>query len=191
MTAPTRDLTLITFYAYLAAFFLVERFLTRSTFGSTTRGDRDPLTPLFFVIPAIGIFIWMYLQHAWLPPHPSWWSYAAGLLIGISGMAVRILGKRTLGRMFTVRVQIQEDHKIVDTGMYAHVRHPLYSGFILEWMAPPLILGSPIGLLLLTLPLAIVVLLRIPREEALLIETFGDQYRAYMARTKRLIPGIW
>ena len=40
-------------------------------------------------------------------------------------------------------------------------------------------------------PLGIVVLLRIPREEALLIETFGDQYRAYMARTKRLIPGIW
>ncbi|HET9941381.1 MAG TPA: isoprenylcysteine carboxylmethyltransferase family protein [Candidatus Eisenbacteria bacterium] len=191
MTAPTHDLTLITFYAYLAAFFLVERFLTRSTFGSTTRGDRDPLTPLFFVVPAIGIFTWMFLQHGPLPPHPSWWSYGAGLLIGISGMAVRILGKRTLGRMFTVRVQIQEDHKIVDTGMYARVRHPLYAGFILEWMAPPLILGSPIGFLLLTLPLAIVVLLRIPREEALLIETFGDRYRAYMARTKRLIPGIW
>jgi protein-S-isoprenylcysteine O-methyltransferase Ste14 len=58
-------------------------------------------------------------------------------------------------------------------------------------MAPPLILGSPVGFLLLTLPLAIVVLLRIPREEALLTEAFGDQYRAYMARTKRLIPGIW
>jgi protein-S-isoprenylcysteine O-methyltransferase Ste14 len=35
------------------------------------------------------------------------------------------------------------------------------------------------------------VLLRIPREEALLIETFGDDYRSYMTRTKRLIPGIW
>ena len=191
MTAPTRDLTVITFYVYLVAFWLVERVLTRFTFGSTSRGDRDPLTPLFFVIPALGIFAWMFLQHRVLPPHPTWWSYAAGVLVGVAGMTVRILGKRTLGRMFTVRVQLQEDHKIVDTGMYARVRHPLYSGFILEWMAPPLILGSPVGFLLLTLPLAVVVLLRIPREEALMTEAFGDQYRAYMARTKRLIPGIW
>lgn len=191
MTAPTREVTLITFYAYLVGFWLVERLLTGFTFGSRTRGDRDPLTPLFFVIPFLGIFIWMFLQNRGLPPHPSWWAYALGILVGIAGMAIRIIGKRTLGRMFTVRVQIQEDHRIVDTGIYAHVRHPLYSGFILEWMAPPLILGSPVGFLLLSLPLAVVVLLRIPREEGLLIETFGDQYRAYMARTKRLIPGIW
>ena len=79
----------ITFYVYLAFFFLVERFLTRSTFGSAGRGDRDPLTPLFFVVPVIGIFTWMFLQHRVLPPHPTWWSYAAGLIIGFAGMAVR------------------------------------------------------------------------------------------------------
>ena len=191
MSAPSHDVTLITFYAYVALFFLVERFLTRSTFGSSERGDRDPLTALFFVIPAVGIFVWMFLQHRALPPHPTWISYALGLAIGLLGMAVRVIGKRTLGRMFTVRVQLQEDHRIVDQGLYGRVRHPLYLGLILEWAAPPLILGSPVGFLLLTLPLAIVVLLRIPREEALLLEGFGDDYRAYMARTKRLIPGVW
>ena len=191
MTAPSHAVTLITFYAYMALFLLVERLFTRSTFGSSERGDRDPFTALFFVLPTVGIFIWMFLQHSGLPPHPTWLAYGLGLGIGLAGMAVRMVGKRALGRMFTVRVQIQQDHRIVDTGIYASIRHPLYTGLILEWMAPPLILGSPVGFLLLTLPLAIVVLLRIPREEALLVEAFGDDYRAYMGRTKRLIPGIW
>ena len=191
MTGPSRDLAVLSFYVYLGLFVLVERFLTRSPLGTSGRGDRDPLTPLFFVIPAIGIFTWMYLLHRALPPHPTWLQYGAGLVLGFAGMAIRIAGKRTLGRMFTVRVQIQDDHRIMDTGLYSRVRHPLYGGFILEWMAPPLLMGSPVGFLLLTLPLAIVILLRIPKEEALLIEAFGDDYRAYMARTKRLVPGIW
>jgi len=54
-----------------------------------------------------------------------------------------------------------------------------------------LILGSPAGFLFVTLPILVGVLLRIPREEDLLVEGFGEKYRSYMGRTKRLIPGVW
>lgn len=191
MSAPTWHVAVITFYAYMAAFILVECVLTRASFGSSERGDRDPRTLLFFVFPFVGIFAWMFVLNRWLPPRPSWILYAAGLLIGGTGMAIRVIGKRTLGKFFTVRVQLQEGHRIVDQGIYAHLRHPLYLGFLLEWVAPPLILGSTIGFLFVTLPLALVILARIPREEALLTEAFGDGYRDYMRRTKRLIPGVW
>ena len=164
MSAPTWSFCLVSFYAYMAIFIVVERFLTRGAFGSSERGDRDPLTYLFFVVPTMGIFVWMYVLHRWLPPHPSWLLYAAGIVIGGAGMAIRVIGKRTLGTFFTVRVQLQEDHRIIDQGIYAHLRHPLYSGFILVWAGPPLLLGSPIGLLFLTLPLALVILGRIDRK---------------------------
>ena len=62
---------------------------------------------------------------------------------------------------------------------------------MLEWMAPPLILGSPAGFLFVTLPILVGVLVRIPREEELLVEGLGEKYRSYMGRTKRLIPGVW
>jgi len=64
-------------------------------------------------------------------------------------------------------------------------------GYVLEWVAPPLILGSSVGFLLITLPILAGVLQRIPLEEGLLLEGLGERYRAYMARTKRLIPGVW
>ena len=191
MSGPSREFTVLSFYAYLILIFLWERILTRGTWGSRSRGDRDPLTPLFFVVPGVGIFFWMYVMNRWLPPHPTWISYAGGILAGAAGFTIRAVAKRALGRFFTVRVQLQEDHQIVDTGIYSRLRHPLYTGFILEWIAPPLLLGSPIGFLFITLPLSAVILSRIPREEALLIEAFGERYREYMGRTKRLVPGVW
>jgi len=191
MSVPSWNFVAISFYVYMAVFFLVERVLTRSSLGSKERGDRDPLTISFFVLPFVGIFLWMFLLHRGFPPHPTWPLYGAGIAVGLLGMAIRFIGKRTLGEFFTVRVQLQEGHRIVDQGIYARVRHPLYSGFILEWMAPPLLFGSPIGFLFTTLPITIALLLRIPREEALLTEAFGESYREYMRRTKRLIPGVW
>jgi protein-S-isoprenylcysteine O-methyltransferase Ste14 len=138
------------------------------------------------------MFAWItLLNRGIVPANPSWPLWILGCAIGLTGFAVRFFAKRALGRFFTVRVQLQKDHEVVDTGLYAAVRHPLYLGFILEWMGPPLILGSPTGFLFTTLPIVIGVLQRIPREEALLLEGLGQKYRDYMGKTKRLIPGVW
>jgi protein-S-isoprenylcysteine O-methyltransferase Ste14 len=83
---------------------------------------------------------------------------------------------------------MKDDHQLVTDGAYRWVRHPIYLAFLL------MISGSGIlarnwfmeltGVLLITF----VILLRIPREEALLAERFGDQYIAYRKRTPSLIP---
>jgi protein-S-isoprenylcysteine O-methyltransferase Ste14 len=52
-------------------------------------------------------------------------------------------------------------------------------------------MGSPAGFLFTSLWIIVGVLQRIPREEALMVEGLGEKYRAYMGRTKRLIPGVW
>jgi protein-S-isoprenylcysteine O-methyltransferase Ste14 len=136
--------------------------------------------------------LWMTaINHRWVGANPTWLLWGLGVAAGLCGFAIRIVAKRALGRFFTVRVQLQEGHEVVDTGIYSVVRHPLYLGFVLEWVAPPLILGSPAGFLFMTLPILAGVLQRIPREEGLLVEGLGEKYRAYMGRTKRLIPGVW
>ncbi len=181
------------FYGYFALFLIVEFVITRFRFGSKGQGDRDRLSLLFFFIaPFLGMFLWMTaVTRGLVPANPTWPQWIVGYALGLAGFAVRIIAKRALGRFYTVRVQLQEDHEVVATGIYGAVRHPLYLGIILEWMAPPLILGSPAGFLFTTIWMVIGVLQRIPREEKLLVEGLGEKYRAYMGRTKRLIPGVW
>jgi protein-S-isoprenylcysteine O-methyltransferase Ste14 len=189
----TRDFIILSFNAYFAAFLLVEFVFTKYRAGAREKGDRDRRSFLFFgIVPFLGMFLWMAaINRGWVSAHPTWLLWGLGWAIGILGFAIRVTAKRTLGRFFTVRVQLQEEHKVIDAGLYRLVRHPLYLGFILEWVAPPFILGSPAGLLFTTLWIVVGVLQRIPREEELLVEGLGENYRAYMGRTKRLVPGVW
>lgn len=189
----TDEFVIWSFYGYFALFILVEFVLTRFRLGSGERGNRDRLSFVFFLIlPFIGMYSWVYCIKANLvSASPSWPLWCLGVAVGLFGFAIRLAAKRTLGRFFTVRVQLQEGHDVVDTGLYRLVRHPLYLGFVFEWIAPPLILGSPMGFLFTTLPILVGVLQRIPHEERLLLEGFGEKYRSYMTRTKKLIPGVW
>jgi len=193
MPAMTEEFVVYSFYAYFALFLLVEFVMTRSPMGSKERGNQDHWSLVFFFIcPFVGMFCWMYCVRAgWVWARPSWPLWILGFAVGILGFAIRIIAKRTLGRFYTVRVQMQQDHEVVDRGIYGMIRHPLYLGLILEWMAPPLILGSPAGFLFTTIWMVVGVLQRVPREEKLLTDGLGEKYRAYMGRTKRLIPGVW
>jgi protein-S-isoprenylcysteine O-methyltransferase Ste14 len=189
----TDKFVVFSFYGYFALFLLVEFGLTRFRLGAGERGNRDRFTFVFFlIVPFIGMFSWMQsIKAGFVAANPSWFYWSLGIAAGLSGFAIRLAAKRTLGRFFTVRVQLQEGHEVVETGMYGLVRHPLYLGYVLEWVAPPLILGSPMGFLFTTLPILAGVLHRIPHEEKLLSEGLGEKYRAYMTRTKRLIPWVW
>ena len=87
-------------------------------------------------------------------------------------------------------IEVQEDQKVIDTGLYAMVRHPMYLASILMFLAMPLVLGSKIGFLIFALyPFALVK--RIKNEEEVL-EKELDGYTEYKKKVKyRLIPYVW
>ena len=87
-------------------------------------------------------------------------------------------------------IAVQEDQKVIDTGLYGVVRHPMYGATILLFLAIPLILGSLYALcVFLAYPL--IIAKRIKGEEALL-ERELDGYSDYENRVKyRLMPFIW
>src|SRR6266550_114018 len=108
----TRDFVIWSFYGYFTLFLLVEFVFTKYSPGEKAKGNRDPLSFLFFgFVPFAGIFLWMRaLNQGWIAAHPSWGLWALGWAIGLCGFAIRIAAKRALGRFFTVRVQLQEGH---------------------------------------------------------------------------------
>ena len=114
----------------------------------------------------------------------------AGCLIMIAGLVVRLAAIRTLSKQFTVDVAIVEDHKIIDKGLYAVIRHPSYSGSLLTFLGLGLAFENWISLIILiALPLASTIY-RISVEERTLLDHFGAAYEKHRRRTKSLIPGI-
>ena len=87
-------------------------------------------------------------------------------------------------------IEVQEGQKVVDTGLYGVVRHPMYLATILLFISVPLVLGSWISLVFFAF-YPIVMVIRIRNEEKVLSEQL-DGYRVYMEKVKyRLIPNVW
>ena len=87
-------------------------------------------------------------------------------------------------------VQVEKDQKVISTGLYGFVRHPMYLGVIIMYLPTPIALGSYWGLIpMATIPLALV--LRIMNEEKVLCRDLPG-YKDYCEKTRyRLIPYIW
>jgi protein-S-isoprenylcysteine O-methyltransferase Ste14 len=98
---------------------------------------------------------------------------------------------KDLGRNWSVSLDLRESHTLVTTGVYAVVRHPMYAGFWLMALAQVLMLpnwvAGPAGLV----GFGTLFFGRVGREEQMMIDGFGDEYRAYMRRTARVVPWIY
>src|SRR5215470_9425777 len=113
-----------------------------------------------------------------------------GVILFVVGGALRIWPVLVLGDRFSGLVAIQAKHTLVTNGVYAVIRHPSYLGLLVNSLGWGLAFRSGAGVLL-TLAMIPPLLARIRAEEALLQEQFGDEYRAYCARTSRLVPGLY
>lgn len=123
-------------------------------------------------------------------PLPGWLRWS-GLIPGLAGVALLAWTHLTLDRNFSGTLQIETDHRLMTEGPYALIRHPMYTALIgvaLCWAL--LSANAALGLLWIGTMLTLF-LPRMPKEEAMLISHFGDEYRAYMARTGRLLPRLW
>lgn len=114
-----------------------------------------------------------------------------GLVVMIAALAFLYETHRQLGRNWSVTLDTRKKHTLVDTGLYGYVRHPMYSAFWLLALAQALLLPNWFAGLAGIVGWGILYFLRVGREEKLMIETFGDDYVAYMRRTKRIIPLIY
>jgi protein-S-isoprenylcysteine O-methyltransferase Ste14 len=114
-----------------------------------------------------------------------------GIGVFVAGLLLRGWAIRHLGQFFTVNVVVASNQRVVDDGPYRYVRHPTYTGLLLEFAGIGLTLGSLTGLLVIIVPVFLVLSRRVRVEEAALAEVLGAPYTDYMRRTKRFVPGLF
>lgn len=96
----------------------------------------------------------------------------------------------TLGRNFSPRIELGEQQTLITQGVYHYIRHPIYAGGCLWGIAQPLLLQNWIAGFTMLATLLPLYLIRVPREEQMLLEHFGEEYRTYIAQTGRVIPRL-
>jgi len=188
------DMTFRLIFAALAILLYVNHHvLHRRPPSKTKAAQASPLeTWLVFFL-----FVWtgslaLYVTGLGLSfyqlPLPLWarWT-GVGLMLLCVPMSQWIY--HTLGVHFSKKLELRGDHRLVREGPYRYVRHPMYTTLFVCALATCLVTASA-----LTVASAVVVatlmLVRIKKEETMLITRFGDSYRAYMRTTGALVPKL-
>jgi protein-S-isoprenylcysteine O-methyltransferase Ste14 len=112
----------------------------------------------------------------------------AGVVVLAAALALFWRAHADLGTNWSISLEIRKGHRLVSSGVYRRVRHPMYAAIFLFGVAQALLLANWLAGPAALVTFAPLYVIRVPREEALLLERFGDAYREVMARTGRLWP---
>jgi protein-S-isoprenylcysteine O-methyltransferase Ste14 len=179
-------LTVATFALAVAALF------TSGNLSSGEREDRGNRWVLiaFAVIGLLAGFLPAYTDRI------DFWTIDGdtvrwiGVALFAAGGVLRLWPVFILGNRFSGLVAIQPGHTLVTDGIYGVIRHPSYLGLLVNALGWALAFRSGVGVLLTAL-MIIPLVARMNAEEALLCSQFGSEYESLMARTSRMIPGVY
>ena len=139
------------------------------------------LLPLVFILSP-----WLDYANYDLPPGAGW----IGVVIFAFMLWLMWRAYTDLGRNWSPKIDVIEGQKLVTDGVYRTLRHPIYAGMWLWGLAQPLLIHNWIAGFALLVTFTPLYLLRMPREEQMMLERFGEEYRAYMERTGKVVPRI-
>jgi protein-S-isoprenylcysteine O-methyltransferase Ste14 len=139
------------------------------------------------IIPIIYVFTGFpaFANRSFIPAL-AWLGVAAGLF----SLWLFWRTHKDLGRNWSVSLEVRDKHELITGGVYRYVRHPMYSAFFLWALAQFLLLPNWVAALSGVVGFGTLYLFRVGREEKLMLDAFGEQYRAYMERTARIVPWI-
>jgi len=114
-----------------------------------------------------------------------------GAVVFLASLLMFYFTHRELGRNWSITLAVREGHGLVTGGVYRYVRHPMYAAFwlwaIAQFLLLPNWIAGPAGLV----GFGTLFFGRVAREEELMIESFGEEYRTYMRTTARVLPGVY
>jgi protein-S-isoprenylcysteine O-methyltransferase Ste14 len=145
-------------------------------------------------LTGLGVLPVIYIATNWLrfadyPFRPG--QAALGAVVAVVALVIFHQTHKALGRNWSVTLQVRESHELVTHGIYRSIRHPMYTAFWLWAIAQALLLPNWIAGFSGLVGFGTLYLLRVGPEERLMLDTFGEPYRAYMARSGRLWPKLF
>lgn len=130
-----------------------------------------------------------WLSFANYPLRP--WAFGCGLAFVAIWLWLFHRSHADLGTNWSVKLELREHHRLITSGVYARIRHPMYTAIFCHAFAQAFLLPNWIAGPAMLVAFSIMFAARLRAEERMMRERFGAEYEAYALRTKRLIPGIW
>ncbi|NLW91495.1 MAG: isoprenylcysteine carboxylmethyltransferase family protein [Syntrophomonadaceae bacterium] len=191
---PADFYVIIAFFGVFLAWSVVETAIYQPPETAAIE-DEDRQSYLFLQLSSFAVLIYAIIDFTeWQLTRISDGEPAiiiAGFVVYALYALIRYRAIVTLGKYYNLRVAIYEEHSLITHGIYSSIRHPFYLTALLSVISISLIFSSWGGLLL-SLALSIpAIIYRINIEEDFMLRHFGSEYQEYMARTKKLLPGIW
>ena len=140
-----------------------------------------------FLVPIVyAVTNWLDFANYRLPAWAGW----LGVLLAAGAVFLFWRGHADLGLNWSPSLEIREEHELVTQGIYRVIRHPMYASQWLLVLAQPLLLQNWIAGFLGLLAFIPFYFLRVSAEEQMMLEEFGDQYRAYMQKVGGILPKV-
>jgi protein-S-isoprenylcysteine O-methyltransferase Ste14 len=150
----------------------------------------------YAIVRAIGslsliTFLMLYaINPAWIGilsvSLPVWFRWG-GVVLGVLSFGLYAWSQATLGKAWSPHLQMREEHCLVTTEPYARIRHPIYLALLVFLTGIALTTANWFFIALLMISI-VVLALRIPKEEQMMIEEFAEIYKEYIKRTGGLLP---
>jgi protein-S-isoprenylcysteine O-methyltransferase Ste14 len=129
---------------------------------------------------------WLAFANYNLPVWLGWF----GVFVLACSLIVFARSHTDLKSNWSPTLEIRKDHALITNGIYRYIRHPMYASMWLGAIAQILLLqnwlAGPMNLILF----ALFYFLRVPAEEKMMLDTFGDEYSEYMKKTGKVIPKL-
>ena len=176
------------FIAGIVMMIFSPELLAKRLSAKEERGAQQTVVKLSGLMFVLG-FVAAGLDHrfGWFPI-PLWVSIAAGAIFLLAyALYAEVLRENAY---LSRTIEVQENQKVIDTGLYGIVRHPMYMATLVLFLSIPILLGSLISLVFFLMYPAIIIS-RLKDEEKFLAEKL-EGYEEYMKKVKyRLIPFVW
>lgn len=183
------------FMAFTAAYLTIRGVFIRRARRQQKTDKGDVRDRLLIALVGIGqivlplLFVWTRaLDVADRAQPPA--CLALGAVAMAAGLWLFWRSHVDLGDNWSVTLEIDAKHRLVTRGVYRLVRHPMYTSFFVSGLGQTLLLANWVAGPAALVAVAVLVLVRLPNEEAMMIEVFGDEYRDYMRRTGGIVPRL-
>jgi protein-S-isoprenylcysteine O-methyltransferase Ste14 len=183
-------LPVVLWIAWVVYWLGAARLMAETRHSESWRSGASYRLPLW-----IGILLLSFqglLPPAWsrLLYPPSARSVATALALQVAGLGLTVWARLHLGKYWSATITLKQGHRVIQTGPYAWVRHPIYSGLLLALSGTAIFIGTLQSFLGLGF-LAVSFIRKLILEERWLRDHLGDEYGRYQHRVKALVPGLW
>lgn len=166
---------------------------TRGIERTVSRLDALEIALLFICTVAVPVLPVLFLFTPWLgfadyrlPAFAPW--CGTGFMVAALWLFWR--SHADLGKNWSVTLEIRKGHQVIKHGVYRSIRHPMYASFLLWCLGQGLLLENWLAGWSAVVTFALLYFIRTPREEEMMCEVFGQEYRDYMRQTGRIVPRL-